>query len=105
MKYRHHADGEGDGAGAHGTSRRVGHHVHVDSGPSERAHGTRRAVVKGIPVDPQENGGDAGAEQRLRHFSVDPAAAFTDMGDQGTRKPYRRWRGSFSCDFHMTECQ
>jgi hypothetical protein len=50
-----------------GTSRRIGDHMHLDSRSAERAHGPERAVMKGIPVDPQENGGDADVKQRHGH--------------------------------------
>ncbi|PPS68768.1 hypothetical protein BZZ08_07368 [Streptomyces sp. MH60] len=42
----------------------VGDHVHVHPRAAERTHGAQRSVVKGIPVDPQQNGGDTGVEQR-----------------------------------------
>jgi len=48
---------------AYGTSRHVRDEVDLDPGAAERAHGTQRSVVKGIPVDPQQHCGDAGVEQ------------------------------------------
>jgi hypothetical protein len=41
--------------------------MYLDSRSAERAHGPERAVVKGIPVDPQHNGGDPDVKQRHGH--------------------------------------
>ncbi len=57
----HRADVPGRG---HGAARAVGDHVHLHARPAERAHGPQRPVVEGVPVDPQQYGGDTDVEQR-----------------------------------------
>ena len=37
--------------------------MHLHSRSAERTNSAQRSVVKGIPIDPQQNGGDAGVEQ------------------------------------------
>lgn len=69
---------------AYGTSRHVRDEVHVDVGSAERTHGTQRSVVKGIPVDPQQYGGDAGVEQGHVPISF---GRFTGAAERNTRKP------------------
>jgi hypothetical protein len=77
------------------TSGGVRDHMHLHSGPAERAHGAQRSVVKGISVDPQQYGGDAGVEQR---HGLNSFGRFTRAGDRATRKPQARWRSSSAHD-------
>ncbi|MFF9772575.1 hypothetical protein ACF1HJ_02665 [Streptomyces sp. NPDC013978] len=52
--------------------------MHLHSRSAERTNSAQRSVVKGIPIDPQQNGGDAGVEQLhgLHSFgSVSPVRA------------------------------
>jgi hypothetical protein len=47
---------------ADGTSRAIRDDVYFHSRPAERTRRPQRSVVKGVPVDPQYNSGDADVE-------------------------------------------
>lgn len=48
---------------AHRTFRGIGRrYVYLHSGAAERPNGSECAVMKGVPVDPQQNRGDPGVE-------------------------------------------
>lgn len=53
---------------ADGTSRGIGDEVHLHTCSAERAYGPESSVVKGVPVDAQQYGGDPGVEIRHGFF-------------------------------------
>ncbi|MFG2770733.1 hypothetical protein [Streptomyces sp. NPDC048350] len=55
------ADVAGAGGGARG---RLQYRVDRDAHPAQGAGGAQGAVMKGVPVEPHENGGDAGVKSR-----------------------------------------
>ncbi|GCB49268.1 hypothetical protein SNL152K_6601 [Streptomyces sp. NL15-2K] len=79
-----------------GTSRRIGDDMHLHSRPAERTHGSQRSVVKGIPVDPQQNSGDAGVKKR-HEFSSFFRIGSPARASAATRKPQRQWRHWLFC--------
>ncbi|GGV11930.1 hypothetical protein GCM10010293_02490 [Streptomyces griseoflavus] len=82
----------------HGTSRAVGDDMYVHTGPPERPYGAQRSMVKGIPVDPQNYGGNSGVKQRhafsLSSGTGSPARGITALESRS---------GSGSVGFLMTD--